>query len=193
VFFPRSVFFVQLRVFQGVYLGVHAVTGTEARNRANACFFLKKHVSSFERFLSEYKRSINKLISALVLLFIVGIRGERLRVHGAFLLAEDTTFARKAGKKMPGVQKWKDHSSSPDRGGYILGHNRSILGLLFPFSGRWFCFPIMARLIPGQKNPSHFVSTPEGLRPANFLGRRSFKHLIRVGITWATGTAGSSG
>jgi len=49
-----------------------------------------------------------------------------------------------------------------------LGHNWSILRLLFPFSGRWFCFPIMARLIPGQKNPSHFVSTPEGLRPANF-------------------------
>ena len=47
-------------------------------------------------------------------------------------------------------------------------HNWSILGLLFPFFGRWLCFPIMAWLIPGQKNPSHFVSTPEGLRPANF-------------------------
>jgi len=67
---------------------------------------------------------------------------------------------------MPGVQRWKDHSSNPDQGGYILGHNWSILGLLFPFSGRWFCFLIMARLVPGQKNPSHFA--PEGLRPANF-------------------------
>ena len=134
---------------------------------ANACFFLKKHVSSFERFLSEYKWSINKLIAALVSL-LLSVLGERLRVHEALLLAEDTTFARKAGKKMPGVQKWKNHSSNPDRGGYILGHNWSILGLLFPFSGRWFCFPIMARLVPGQKNPSHFVSAPEGLRPANF-------------------------
>jgi len=65
---------------------------------ANACFFLKKHVSSFERFLSEYKRSINKLIAALVSL-LLSVLGERLRVHGAFLLAEDTTFAKKAGKK----------------------------------------------------------------------------------------------
>ena len=71
---------------------------------ANTCFFLKKHVSSFERFLSEYKWSINKLISALVSL-LLSVLGERLRVHGAFLLAEDTTFARKAGKKMPGVQR----------------------------------------------------------------------------------------
>jgi len=133
---------------------------------ANACFFLKKHVSSFERFLSEYKW-INKLIAALVSL-LLSVLGERLMVHGALLLAEDTTFARKAGKKMLGVQKWKDHSSNSDRGEYIIGHNWSILGLLSPFSGRWFCFPIMARLIPGQKNPSHFVSTPEGLRPANF-------------------------
>ena len=69
---------------------------------------------------------------------------------------------------MPGVQKWKDHSGNPDRGGYIIGHNWSILVLLSPFSGRWFCFPIMARLILGQKNPSHFVSTPEGLRPVDF-------------------------
>jgi len=64
---------------------------------------------------------------------LLSVLGERLRVHGALLLAEDTTFARKAGKKIHGVQKWKDRSSNPDRGGYILGHNWSILGLLFPF------------------------------------------------------------
>ena len=45
---------------------------------------------------------------------------------------------------MPGVQRWKDYSSNPDRGGYIIGHNWSILVLLSPFSGRWLCFPIIA-------------------------------------------------
>ena len=89
-------------------------------------------------------------------------------VHGAYLCAEDATFAGKASKKMLGVQKWKDHSGNPDRGGYLFGHNWAILGLLSPFRGRWLCFSILARLIPGQKNPAQFVSTPEGLRPADF-------------------------
>jgi hypothetical protein len=61
--------------------------------------------------------------------FIVGIRGQ---ANGAFLAAEDTTFASKASKKMPGVQNRKDHSGNSDRGGYIFGHHWSILGLLFP-------------------------------------------------------------
>ncbi|RJS68647.1 hypothetical protein CW714_09765 [Methanophagales archaeon] len=65
-------------------------------------------------------------------------------VHGAFLPAEDTRFVSKPSKKMPGVQRWKDYSGNPDRGGYIIGHNWSILGLLSPFSGRWLCFPIIA-------------------------------------------------
>jgi hypothetical protein len=113
-------------------------------------------------------------------------------VYGAFLAAEDTTFASKASKKMPGVQNWKDHSGNADRGGYIFGHHWSILGLLSPFSGRWLCFPIIARLIPGKKNPTHFVSTPEGLRPAEFwdvtvsnvlhlwelLGRRALRVVV---------------
>jgi len=133
----------------------------------NACFFMDKHVSSFERFLSEYKWSMHEVIASLVSLLLSHL-GERLMVHGAFLAAEDTTFAGKASKKMMGVQKWKDHSSNPDRGGYLFGHNWAILGLLTPFCGRWLCFPILARLIPGQKNPSQFVARPKGLRQADF-------------------------
>jgi len=134
---------------------------------ANVCFFMKKHVSSFERFLSEHKWSMHQVIASLVSLLLSQLM-DRLMVHGAFLLAEDTTFASKPSKKMPGVQRWKDYSSNPDRGGYIIGHNWSILGLLSPFFGRWLCFPIIARLISGKNNPSLFVSTPKGLRPANF-------------------------
>ena len=107
---------------------------------ANACFFLKKYVSSFERFLSEYRWSINKLTAALVSL-LLSVLGEKLRVHGAFLLAEDTTFARKAGKKMPGVQRWKDYSGNPDRGGYIiLGITGQFLDCSFHFSDGGFVF-----------------------------------------------------
>jgi len=63
---------------------------------ANACFFLKKHVSSFERFLSEYKWSINKLIEALVSL-LLSVLGDRLRVHGAFLLARGYDVCEEGG------------------------------------------------------------------------------------------------
>lgn len=110
---------------------------------------------------------MHQVIVSLISLLLSQL-ADRLMVHGAFLIAEDTTFVGKASKKMHGVQRWKDYSSNPDRGGYIFGHNWSILVLLSPFSGRWLCFPIMARLIPGQKKPSLFISTPKGLRPANF-------------------------
>ncbi|MCW3129030.1 MAG: hypothetical protein N2V75_02875 [Methanophagales archaeon] len=40
---------------------------------------------------------------------------DKLMVHGAFLPAEDTRFVSKPSKKMPGVQRWKDYSSNPDR------------------------------------------------------------------------------
>ena len=60
---------------------------------ANACFFIDKHVSSFERFLSENKWSMNGVIASLVSLLLSHL-GERLMVHGAYLCAEDATFAR---------------------------------------------------------------------------------------------------
>ena len=60
---------------------------------------MDKHVSSFERFLSEYKWSMHGVIASLVSLLSSHL-GERLMVHGAFLVAEYTTFACKAGKKM---------------------------------------------------------------------------------------------
>ena len=134
---------------------------------ANACFFVKKHVSSFERFLSEYKWSKSKLITSLVSLLLSQL-GDKLLVHGAFLVVVDATFESKPSKKMPGVQRWKDYSSNPDRGGYIFGHNWAILGILAPFLRRWMCFPIIARRISGQENPSLFVSSPNGLRAAKF-------------------------
>lgn len=39
-------------------------------NIAHACFFLKKHVASYERFLSEYIWSIDQLSDTLVKLLI---------------------------------------------------------------------------------------------------------------------------
>ena len=64
---------------------------------------MKKQVSSFERFLSEHNWSMRQVIASLVSRLLSQL-ADRLIVHGAFLLAEDTTFVGKASKKMLGVQ-----------------------------------------------------------------------------------------
>ncbi|MHC1623272.1 MAG: hypothetical protein ACXQTR_01620 [Candidatus Methanospirareceae archaeon] len=53
---------------------------------------MKKHVSSFERFLSEHKWSMHQVIVSLISLLLTQL-ADKLMVHGASLLAEDTTFA----------------------------------------------------------------------------------------------------
>lgn len=73
----------------------------------------------------------------------------------------------KASKKMSGVQKWKDHSSNPDRGGYQIAHNWAVTGLISLFSERYIFWPVLCRLISGKINPSEYVATKEGIRPAN--------------------------
>ena len=87
---------------------------------------MNKHVSSFERFLSEYKWSMHEVIVSLLFSHL----GERLMVHGAFLTAEDTTFVGKASKKMMGVQKWKLtdllNELEPKPLAYELGYNAGI-------------------------------------------------------------------
>lgn len=144
---------------------------TESRktvtNIANACFFLDKHIASVERFFSDYKWDINQVSKTLIHL-LLKVLSDKLYIYGAFLLPIDTTLSAKASKKMINVQKWKDHSGNPDRGEYIVGHHWAVAGLISRFAGRFLCWPILTRIISGKKNPSVYVSTPEGLRPETF-------------------------
>jgi len=133
-------------------------------NIAHVCFFLKKHIASYERFLSEHIWDMNQLTGVLVKLLINALKN-KLYVHGAFLLAVDTTHKAKASKKMMGVQKWKQGNNESS---YIIGHHWAIAGLISRFANRFICYPIMARMISGLKNPSHFVCSPEGVRPMTF-------------------------
>lgn len=56
--------------------------------------------------------------------------GESLHTHKAYLLALDTFLVAKAARKMIGVQRWKDSSGNPDRGGYLRGHHWTLGALL---------------------------------------------------------------
>ncbi len=115
----------------------------------------------------------------LLLTIVLKRLGDKALVHGAYLLALDTTLLAKTSKRMPGIQKWHDGSSNADRQGGLIGHHWAIGGLLCSLrqgslahgtaaKNRWFFWPILMRLISGQKNPSHWVVAKEGVRPMNF-------------------------
>jgi hypothetical protein len=133
-------------------------------NITHASFFLKRHIASFEKFLSEYIWDMNQLTDVLVKL-LINVLKNKLYIHGAFLVAVDTTHKAKASKKMFGVQKWKQGDNENN---YIIGHHWAIAGLISRFANRFICYPIMARMISGLKNPSHFVCSSEGVYPMTF-------------------------
>ena len=133
-------------------------------NIDHACFFLKKHIASYERFLSEYIWNMDQLSDILVKL-LINVLKNKLYIHGAFLVALDTTHKAKASKKMIGVQKWKQ---GDNENSYIIGHHWAIVGLISRFANRFVCYPIMVRMISGLKNPSHFVCSSEGVYPMTF-------------------------
>ena len=138
-------------------------------NVARACFFVDRHVSSWERFLSQYQWNITEVRQRLVTMLKEKLQS-KLLVYGAYLEWVDTTLVAKVKGKMPGVQKWHDHSGNPGRGEHLIGHHWALAGLLgAAFIGRqWtpMCFPILANLISGNTNPIGFVVDPNGTAQA---------------------------
>lgn len=138
-------------------------------NVSRVCFFLNRHISSWERFLSQSQWDMGQIQRQLISL-IREQMGEKLLVHGAYLGWLDTTLIPKGKGKMPGVQKWHDHSGNPDRGAHLVGHHWALVGLTgaMVLAGKWtpVCWPLLANLIPGQTNPFGFVVSPEGVAQA---------------------------
>jgi hypothetical protein len=52
--------------------------------------------------------------------------GQRLLVHGAFLVGTDPTLT---AKRMLGIQMWKDCSDNADRGTSLVYHHWNLVGL----------------------------------------------------------------
>ena len=138
-------------------------------NIAQVCFFIDRHISSWERFLSHYPWTLSVLHTQVVAR-IRDQMGKQLCVHGAVLGWVDTTLVAKVRGKMPGVQKWHDHSGNPDRGGSLIGHHWALAGIvctavvaggLVPV-----CWPLLARLISGHGNRLGFVVNAQGVAQA---------------------------
>jgi len=68
---------------------------------------------------------------------------------------------------MPGVQGWHEASENADRGETVRGHHWMLGALLSRCGERFLAWPLVARLVSGQKNPCTWIGTAAGeLRPA---------------------------
>jgi len=151
--------------FSGYILSLLLTSGRKTMSRvAHTCFWVERHLTSWERFLAENRWDPTALFATLLDTLRVKL-ADSLKVHGAYLAAVDTLLIAKNGHKMPGVQFWKDHSGNADRGERIRGHHWAILGLI-AFSRSWerfLCLPLLMRLISGQLNPFMFIVDPQGV------------------------------
>jgi len=151
--------------FSGYILSLLLSGGRKTMSRvANTCFFVDRHLASWERFLAENRWDPLALFGTL-LKSLQAELDDGLQVHGAYLSVVDTLLIAKNGRTMLGIQRWKDHSDNADRGDRIRGHHWALLGLL-SFSqewGRYFCLPLLMQLISGQLNPCLIMVDPAGV------------------------------
>jgi hypothetical protein len=151
--------------FSGYILSLLLSGGRKTMSRvANTCFFVERHLASWERFLAENRWDPMAVLGTLLATLKTKL-GAQLEVHGAYLAVVDTLLIAKNGFKMPGVQKWKDHSGNADRGGSIRGHHWALVGLIAfsPLWSRYLCLPLLMQLISGQLNPCQFIVDPQGV------------------------------
>ena len=160
--------------FKAYIWGMLMVNGRKCiTNIGHTCFFLDRHIASFERFLSENKWDMNQVSRILVRLLVETLK-DKLYIHGAFLLAVDATYCAKNSKKMIGVQRWRERSSNADRQKRCVGHHWALAGLISKLAGRFLCFPILTMMLSGRKNPFCYVcgteagTTEATVRPMTF-------------------------
>jgi hypothetical protein len=153
--------------FQSYLWALMVVEGRKCLTRLARCaFFHQRDLSSWERFLAEHRWSVTAVTERLVTLVVAKL-GERLQVHGAYLVGKDTTLVAKTAKRMLGVQKWKDHSDNADRGAYLVGHHWNLAGLISRGDTRWLCWPLVMRLVPGLKGARQW-SVGDAIAPMSF-------------------------
>ena len=150
--------------FQGYIWSLLLTKGRKCRTTiAHACFFGARPLSNWKRFLAEHCWELTILSENLVQL-LRAKGGDSLKVHGAYLAALDTPLIAKMKGKLIGVQKWQQASGNADRGDAIVGHHWGMIGLI-SFSavlGRYLCWPILMRLIPGHLPPFLGMVDPAG-------------------------------
>jgi DDE superfamily endonuclease len=160
--------------FRG-YVWALAMLGTTRKcmtNVARSCVFVERHLASWERFLAESQWDLRGVSQRLVTELLQQL-GTSLCLWDALLVAVDTTLIPKVRGQMPGVQKWHDHSGNPARGASLVGHHWALIGLVSAWGAGYLCWPVLARLLPGQLNPLGFVAGPDSVQRAWTFGGSS--------------------
>src|SRR5215510_10000868 len=153
--------------FRGYVWALMVVEGRKCLTRLARCaFFHQRDLSSWERFLAQHRWSL-RVVTERLRALVVTKRGEKLLVHGAYLLGTDPTLVAKTTKRMLGVQKWKDHSDNADRGAYLVGHHWNLAGLISRWDTRWLCWPLVMRLVPGLKGARQWIGG-DAIAPMSF-------------------------
>jgi len=162
--FPKDILSIpNYNIFVNYIWCILAAEGRKTtRNIYKYCFFFKKNLSSWERFLNSNHWSYTEVMRKLFLLLTDTFKSQFL-VHGAYLVAYDTSLIAKNSKKIIGIQKWRNHSGNADAGEYVIGHHFGILALVGKFlNGRFLSFPLIFRLIAGKSSPCQWICTSDG-------------------------------
>lgn len=152
--------------FQGFIWALLVSDGRKCVTRiARSCFFIDRSLASWERFLAEQHWDMTQVKRSLVGLLVQEL-GESLTYAGRYVLGLDPTYIAKVKGRMAGVQRWREHSTNPDRQTQVTGHQWMVGGLLARLGKQWRCLPIWSQLIAGKQAPSHFVVSATGeVRP----------------------------
>lgn len=151
--------------FSGYILSLLLSGGRKTMSRvAHTCFFVDRHLVSWERFLAE-NRWDPLAVCGTLLEQLQSKLADDMQIHGAYLAVVDTLLIAKNGHRMVGIQKWKDCSDNADRGERIRGHHWALIGLISYSQqwGRYLCLPVLMQLISGQLNPSLIMVDPAGI------------------------------
>lgn len=143
--------FAQVRTFQYLVEFFWGIVCATARRTVTQIFLAagsKRHYTNYHRFLKNYHWSILEVARCLFILIQSNIAPLAEGKNGKNLfLPLDSTFSKKSGKKMDGVDSFFDHSTKPNTPKYIWGHCIFLLGVLYrlPILG-WMCFPFLASI-----------------------------------------------
>jgi hypothetical protein len=144
-------------------LALLGTTRTCMTHMARSCVGVDRHLGSWERFLAESHGDLCGVSQTRVARLLQPL-GSRLSLWDALLAAVDTTLVPKVWGQMPGVQTWHDHSGDPARGASLVGHHWALIGWGSGWGVGYRCWPVLARLRPGQLNPLGLVAGPEGVQ-----------------------------
>lgn len=148
--------------FEGYVWSLLISNGRKCMSRlASACWFVDRHLSSWERFLADHQWSVTELTHCWFRL--LSSRLLKLGAHlSELIFVLDTTLISKVQGAMLGVQKWSAHPGDNEAEKKIIGHHWAILGLAVKLKNRYFCFGLFSRLISGQLKPAQWRVDSQG-------------------------------